>query len=250
MRREARRWGGRTVASTVALAGAVDKAAFARLVAIHHADMARVAYVVCADRGVAEDAVQSAWLVAWRKLRSLRDPDRVRPWLLSVTANDLENAPTEVQPAELARQFAVAYPLRRTGFGAWRSGLPRAFVWILLGAGLLAAIAGAALVGSRLLETRSPLVRNDVPLVPTGIGILTPDRGTYEWVVADGNGALWGRNADASCATTRRSGPAGGGPPATMQREERNTSPRRERAASGSPARTSCAGSTAPSSAR
>ena len=79
---------GRTAATTVELARAGDEAAFAQLVATHHADMARVAYVVCADRGLAEDAVQSAWLVAWRKLGSLRDPDRVRPWLLSVTANE------------------------------------------------------------------------------------------------------------------------------------------------------------------
>ena len=62
------------VASTVALAGAGDKAAFAQLVATYHADMARVAFVACGDRELAEDAVQSAWLVAWRKLHSLRDP--------------------------------------------------------------------------------------------------------------------------------------------------------------------------------
>lgn len=80
--------GSPTVASTVALAGAGDEAAFAQLVATYHADMARVAFVACGDVELAEDAVQSAWLVAWRKLRSLRDPDRVRPWLLSVTSNE------------------------------------------------------------------------------------------------------------------------------------------------------------------
>jgi RNA polymerase sigma factor (sigma-70 family) len=79
--------GGR-VAPTVALAGAGDEAAFAQLVANYHADMARVALVACGDRELAEDAVQAAWLVAWRKLHSLRDPERVRPWLLSVTANE------------------------------------------------------------------------------------------------------------------------------------------------------------------
>jgi RNA polymerase sigma-70 factor (ECF subfamily) len=72
----------------VALAGAGDEAAFASLVATYHADMARVAFIACGDRELAEDAVQSAWLVAWRKLRSLRDPDRVCPWLLAVTANE------------------------------------------------------------------------------------------------------------------------------------------------------------------
>lgn len=80
--------GSQTVASTVALAGAGDEAAFAQLVATYHADMARVAFTTCGDRELAADAVQSAWLVAWRKLNSLRDPDRVRPWLLSVTANE------------------------------------------------------------------------------------------------------------------------------------------------------------------
>jgi len=80
--------GSRTVASIVALAGAGDEAAFAQLVAAHHADMARVAFAVCGDRELAEDAVQSSWLVAWRKLHSLRDPDRVRPWLLAVAANE------------------------------------------------------------------------------------------------------------------------------------------------------------------
>ena len=80
--------GGQIVASTVALAGAGDEAAFAQLVAMYHADMARVAFVACGDRNLAEDAVQSAWLVAWRKLGSLRDPDRIRPWLLSVTVNE------------------------------------------------------------------------------------------------------------------------------------------------------------------
>ena len=80
--------GNQTVASTVALAGAGDEAAFAQVVASYHADMARVAFAACGDRELAEDAVQSAWLIAWKKLHSLRDPSRVRPWLLAVTANE------------------------------------------------------------------------------------------------------------------------------------------------------------------
>ena len=80
--------GNQTVASTVALAGAGDEAAFAQVVASYHADMARVAFAACGDRELAEDAVQAAWLIAWKKLHSLRDPERVRPWLLAVTANE------------------------------------------------------------------------------------------------------------------------------------------------------------------
>jgi len=80
--------GSPTGVSTIALAGAGDEVAFARLVATYHADMARVAFVACGDRELAEDAVQAAWLTAWKKLHSLRDPERVRPWLLAVAANE------------------------------------------------------------------------------------------------------------------------------------------------------------------
>lgn len=86
------------VASTVDLAqvGAAlvaraldgDEAAFASIVAAYHPDMARVAYVVAGDVELAEEAVQSAWSVAWRKLATLRDPDRLRPWLVAVAANE------------------------------------------------------------------------------------------------------------------------------------------------------------------
>lgn len=75
-------------ASDVRLAVEGDETAFARLVAAHHADMARVAYAISGDRGVAEDAVQSAWTSAWSKLSSVRDPERIRRWLISVAANE------------------------------------------------------------------------------------------------------------------------------------------------------------------
>ncbi len=76
------------IASDVDLAAAGDEAAFARIVAAHHAEMARIAYGICGDSGLAEDAVQAAWSIAWRKLRTLRDSDRVRPWLVAVVANE------------------------------------------------------------------------------------------------------------------------------------------------------------------
>ena len=76
------------IASEVQLAAAGDEAAFARIVATHHAEMARIAYGVCGDSGLAEDAVQAAWSIAWRKLHTLRDSDRLRPWLVAVVANE------------------------------------------------------------------------------------------------------------------------------------------------------------------
>ena len=75
--------------TTVRLAAAGDTVAFARIVAAYHADMVRVAYVVAGgDQDLADDAVQAAWSVAWRKLGTLRDPERLKPWLISVAANE------------------------------------------------------------------------------------------------------------------------------------------------------------------
>lgn len=74
--------------SDVALAAAGDEVAFGRLVAAHQAQMTRVAYVIIGDRSLAQDATQSAWIAAWTRLRSIRDPDRIRPWLLAITANE------------------------------------------------------------------------------------------------------------------------------------------------------------------
>ncbi len=76
------------VASTVERAIAGDEIAFARIVATYHLDLVRVGFVICGDEGLAEDAAQAAWWIAWRKLGSLRDPDRLRPWLVAIAANE------------------------------------------------------------------------------------------------------------------------------------------------------------------
>ena len=72
----------------IALAAAGDEAAFASIVRAHHEDMRRVCVVVAGDDRIAEDAVAAAWSIAWRKLGGLRDPARLRPWLVSVAVNE------------------------------------------------------------------------------------------------------------------------------------------------------------------
>jgi RNA polymerase sigma-70 factor, ECF subfamily len=74
--------------SDVELAAHGDATAFGRLVALHYDDMAKVAYVITGDRSLAEDAVQSAWVRAWTHLGTVRDPQRVRGWLLTIAANE------------------------------------------------------------------------------------------------------------------------------------------------------------------
>jgi RNA polymerase sigma factor (sigma-70 family) len=73
--------------SMLDLAIAGDEVAFARIVSAHHDDMARIAFFVCGDLDVAEEAEQAAWAVAYRRLNDLRDPQRLRPWLMSIAAN-------------------------------------------------------------------------------------------------------------------------------------------------------------------
>jgi len=75
-----------TQAIDAALAG--DAMAFARIVRTHHDDMARVCQVVCGDPDLAQEAAQAAWPIAWQRLGTLRDPGKLRPWLISIAVNE------------------------------------------------------------------------------------------------------------------------------------------------------------------
>jgi RNA polymerase sigma-70 factor (ECF subfamily) len=79
---------GGIAASTVAEAAAGDADALAQIVGAYHHDMARICYVICGDQDMAQDAVQAAWPIAWRKLGALRETVRLRPWLMAVAANE------------------------------------------------------------------------------------------------------------------------------------------------------------------
>jgi RNA polymerase sigma-70 factor (ECF subfamily) len=74
--------------SLVARAASGDEVAFAQIVAAHHDDMARVSFIVCRDVQLAQEAASAAWSIAWRKLSTVRDPAKLRPWLLAIAANE------------------------------------------------------------------------------------------------------------------------------------------------------------------
>ena len=76
------------VTTDVALAAAGDEHAFARLIERHSGAMTRVAFVTSGDWETAHEGVQVAWAIAWRKLPSLRERDRVEPWLVAIAANE------------------------------------------------------------------------------------------------------------------------------------------------------------------
>jgi RNA polymerase sigma-70 factor (ECF subfamily) len=95
-----------------AIAG--DEVAFARIVAAHHGDMSRISYLVSGSAELAEDAVQAAWAIAWRRLGTLRDPSRLRPWLMSVAANEARQM-TRSSRRRTVRELVVGGPTSTPG---------------------------------------------------------------------------------------------------------------------------------------
>jgi len=89
----------------------------------------------------------------------MAERDRFELDLAAALRAYLEEAPTEVRPTELARQFATAYPHGRTTFGPWRLvAVPRRAWVLLLLAGLLAALVGGTLFVGSQLQRRLPVV--------------------------------------------------------------------------------------------
>src|SRR5258707_9554190 len=76
------------LAMTVDSAVAGDEAAFASIVDTYQADMERVSFAICGDIDLAREGVQVAWAIVWRRLGTLRDVARIRPWLITIAANE------------------------------------------------------------------------------------------------------------------------------------------------------------------
>ena len=101
---------GRQEAGLLASAAAGDEIAFRRIIAAYHDDMRKVCLAIAADRAIAEDATQSAWIIAWKRLGDVHDEGHLRPWLVTVAANEAKQlvrkrrrrAEVEV-PADVAR---------------------------------------------------------------------------------------------------------------------------------------------------
>jgi RNA polymerase sigma-70 factor, ECF subfamily len=68
-------------------AGRGDHDAFASLVAMSLPHQEAVARLIIRDRELARDAVQDAYIRAWRNLPGLNDPERFDAWLHRLTVN-------------------------------------------------------------------------------------------------------------------------------------------------------------------
>ena len=100
----------------------VDERAFADLIKPLITPGFKLAFAMLHDAGAAEDAVQEASFIAWRKAASIRDPSRLRSWFLGVVANKCRNARRQKWVAGvrlgLPEQLTVVSEEERTMQGA------------------------------------------------------------------------------------------------------------------------------------
>ena len=69
-----------------------DELAFARIVSTFHEQVYSIAMIVCRERTLAEEAEASTWTQVWRKLGSVRQGDRLRPWVVAIAFNEAKQA--------------------------------------------------------------------------------------------------------------------------------------------------------------
>jgi RNA polymerase sigma-70 factor (ECF subfamily) len=111
-------------------AGRGDHDAFSALVGTTIAELEAVARLILRDHELARDAVQDAYIKAWRDLPGLRDPDRFEAWLHRLLVNTCldmlrkrRRRPMEVELTPVARPSIGD----ETGWVADRDQLERGF---------------------------------------------------------------------------------------------------------------------------
>jgi RNA polymerase sigma-70 factor (ECF subfamily) len=80
-----------TEGELVALAQDGDGDAYASLVRTHQDVAFRTAMLITQDAAEAEEAAQDAFVKAWRALKRFRAGEPLRPWLLTIVANEARN---------------------------------------------------------------------------------------------------------------------------------------------------------------
>jgi RNA polymerase sigma-70 factor (ECF subfamily) len=95
-----------------------DSAAFERLVETRLDAAYRLAFAILRSEADARDAVQEAFVAAWRQLRGLRDPDRFGSWLDRIVVNACRMAIRRRKTVRV-REIHVADP---AGFDGTHAG--------------------------------------------------------------------------------------------------------------------------------
>ena len=111
-----------TLSVAIPLAAAGDEIAFSRIVGAYHDDMCRVAYVICHDTDLAHEAVQDAWSIVWRRLPELREPERIKSWLVAIAANEARQLMRRRRRRDVVELAAPANAVRE-GSTVWTNNL-------------------------------------------------------------------------------------------------------------------------------
>src|SRR3989442_1190574 len=88
-----------------------DQGAFRQLVEFYSPLAERTARAFLADRAGAEDAVQEAWLDAWRALPRFALGRPFRPWLLTLVGNRCRMSARRLRPLRVLVAAVAASPL-------------------------------------------------------------------------------------------------------------------------------------------
>ena len=69
-----------------------DRDAFGQIVARYQSPICALAYSACGSITRSEDLAQEVFVAAWRRLRELRDPARLKSWLYAIARNLIKEA--------------------------------------------------------------------------------------------------------------------------------------------------------------
>ncbi len=106
-------------AELVARVLAGDRDAFSRIVERYQTLVCSLAYNILGNLGESEDAAQETFIVAWKHLRRLREPAKLRAWLCGIAHNrardrvrrDQRQAVAGAEPIDAAHHVADAQDL-------------------------------------------------------------------------------------------------------------------------------------------
>lgn len=113
----------RSDAELVAESLAGSREAFSRIVEQYQSLLCSVAYSATGNLSQSEDLAQEAFIIAWKELRQLREPEKLRPWLCSIARSVVSRAvrrqrrdPSQAaEPIEVASAAAAPGPIPSEG---------------------------------------------------------------------------------------------------------------------------------------
>jgi RNA polymerase sigma-70 factor (ECF subfamily) len=90
-----------------------DGRALERLLQVHGAEIQAVAYLILRNERDAEETLADTLMTAWRKIGSLRDPERLRPWLLTTATRLALRRRRGFRPRVVSLDVAMEIPDRQ-----------------------------------------------------------------------------------------------------------------------------------------